>query len=342
MEIPKRIFLARLPTPIQKLNSVSRRLGKEIYLWRDDLTGFMDSGNKLRKLEFLLADALQKNCDWIITCGGPQSNHTRATAVVARQLGLDVSILTLPKPGYDQDQTATGNLMFNQIFATHQVWLSYEEFQKRGSTYDFFLNAEADRVRALGRKPYIIPLGGSNVLGCFGYANAVNEMVNTWRELVSGSNAPDHLFCALGSAGTYVGLQMGLEEQRLTTELHGINVIGPMPIPVQYVSNLRQSVLETYGIEPHTQQSQMIDGYVGAGYSIASDEDLKFYINLARTEGVMLDPCYTGKAFQGMVTEVEKNPSAYGKRILFLHSGGGFGNFAYAEQYQQVLKRLST
>jgi len=314
-------------------------LGKDVFIWRDDLTGFMESGNKLRKLEFLMADAQAKGCDWIITCGGPQSNHTRATAIVARQLGLGVSILILPKPGFDRSKTATGNLLLNQIYDSKIIWLDYHDFQKNGSSYDSFLVNEADTLVREGHKPYIIPLGGSNPIGTHGYRTAVGEMLSSWKS-VSHSKAPDSLFCALGSGGTFVGLELGIQEQKLATQLYGINVIGPIETAAKYVSTLHQSVLNEWGVRIETKNSHQMDGYVGAGYSLASDEDLKFYVKLARSEGMMLDPCYTGKAFQGMISEIKKDPSRFGNEILFLHSGGVFGNFAYAEQFNRVSEHL--
>jgi D-cysteine desulfhydrase len=332
-----RLSLARLPTPIQKLQKTSEKIGKEIFIWRDDLNGFMESGNKLRKLEFLMADAIQQGCDWIITCGGPQSNHTRATAIIARQLGLGISVLTLPKPGYDHSKTPTGNLLLNQIYDSRMIWLNYEDYVKKGSSYEPFLNEEALILKNQGKKPYVIPLGGSNPIGCLGYQSAVAEMLPLWKELTK-TDAPDSLFCALGSGGTFVGLELGIQEQKLKTQLYGINVIGPIEIANKYVASLHDSISHNHGINISNKHSHQIDGYVGAGYSITSDSDLEFYIQLAREEGILLDPCYTGKAFQGMLSEIMKNPSQFGEKILFLHSGGTFGTFAYAEQYQNALK----
>jgi D-cysteine desulfhydrase len=337
MKNTPRISLARLPTPIQKLKKISHELGKEIFIWRDDMNGMVESGNKLRKLEFLMADALSKGCDWIITCGGPQSNHTRATAAVARQLGLGVSVLILPKPGFDRTKTPNANLLLNQIYDSRIVWLDFEEYQKKGSSYDSFLEDEKKQLITKGKKPYVIPLGGSNHIGSLGYSHAIKEMTHTWKSITQTS-APDSLFCALGSSGTYVGLQMGIQEQKLSTHLYGVNVIGPIETAKKYAHQVTESIGHHFGVSISQKQSTMIDGYVGEGYSIASDQDLNFYIQLAREEGILLDPCYTGKAFQGMISEIKKDPTSFGKQILFLHSGGTFGNFAYSEQYERVLK----
>jgi D-cysteine desulfhydrase len=337
MKTPSRLQLARLPTPIHALKNTSLELNKEVYVWRDDLTGFIDSGNKLRKLEFLVADALAKGCDHLITCGGPQSNHARATAAVARSLGLGVSLLLLPRAGFNKDAAASGNLLLDQIFDARITWMTQEAFQAAGSTYEPFLEREMENLKSEGKKPYCIPLGGSSPLGCFGYIAGVQEMLQTWSKTVSGSSAPDTVFCAMGSGGTYTGLSMGLALENTSTRLVGINVIGPMETANRYVSNLSNAALQA-GMNADLKNAQIIDGYVGGGYSVASDDDLRFYRKTASLEGVVLDPCYTGKAFQGMLAEVKKKPSVFGKKILFLHSGGTFGNFAYADQYQRALR----
>jgi len=315
-------------------------MGKEIYLWRDDLTGFVESGNKIRKLEFLVADALAKGCDTLITCGGPQSNHTRSTAAVARELGMEVSILILPKPGFDRSADPTANLLLDEIFGAKLVWLDFDEFQKRGQGYAPYLTQEAEALKAQGKKPYVIPLGGSNPVGCLGYQAAVEEMLPIWKDAAKTA-APDDLFCTLGTGGTFMGLRLGIEKQKLSTHLHGVNVIGPMSVTEGYVTQLTRD-LEAKGVAFSPEgKFEMIDGYVGGGYAVASDDDLAFYSQFAREEGVLLDPCYTGKAFQGMIAEIRKNPSRFGNQILFLHSGGGFGTFAYTSQYRRVLLKRS-
>lgn len=337
MQIPPRLSLAKTPTPIHRLKNTSLELGKDVYVWRDDLTGYNESGNKVRKLEFLLADALANGCDWIVTCGGPQSNHTRATAVLARQLGLGVTIVILPRADFDRGKPATGNLLLNQIFDADLVWLDQEDYRNKGSSYAPFLEKEAARLRAEFKNPYVIPLGGSNALGCFGYRTATKEMLGTWKKLQLGTTAPDSIFCAMGSGGTLLGLQLGLQDHQLDScKLFGINVTGTPEVGAEYISKLSTAIGEA-GEKLTHKNTYLIDGYLGGGYGLASDADLEHYIHIARTEGVLLDPCYTGKAFQGMMAEVKKDPVRFGKKILFLHSGGGFANFAYAEQFQKVL-----
>ena len=334
-----RLSLARLPTPIHKLEKTSETLGKEIYIWRDDLTGFIESGNKIRKLEFLLADALAKNCDHILTCGGPQSNHTRATAALARRLGLGVSILaSLPAAGLDLSRPATGNLLLNQIFGAQMSFIPSEDYQKNGASYEPFLAIEAEKLKKEGHRPYVIPLGGSNALGCLGYLGAVGEMLETWKKLDLGTETPSDLFCVLGSGGTYAGLQLGLAYHSLwSTRLFGINIIDKK-MSEKYLDQLHEETSKEFGIECNPKQSEIIDGYVGGGYAVASDDDLGSYLRFAREEGILLDPCYTGKAFRGMISEIQKNPSRFGNQILFLHSGGVFADFNYAEQFHRVMR----
>src|SRR5688572_3229560 len=208
MEIPAKLSLARLPTPIQKLERLSREVGKEFFLWRDDLTGFVESGNKIRKLEFLLADALKQKATRILTAGGAQSNHTRATAYLARQLGLEISIV-VREPRDGSKAELNGNLLLNAICGAELKYISYKTYQSAGSVYLPFLEELSRESSKRGEIPYIIPEGGSVPLGCFGYLTAVVEMLKTWRQVSSDSKMPDSLFFALGSGGTHAGLHLG-------------------------------------------------------------------------------------------------------------------------------------
>ena len=330
MNYPKRVSLAHLPTPIHKLPRLSARVGKEIYVWRDDMTGFAESGNKVRKLEFLLADALQQGATRIITAGGYQSNHTRAAAFCARRLGLEISIVVRePKTGRDPKELPTANLLLNQIADADLHFVSYAEYQAAGSTYGAFLDKVAAQSKAKGEKPYIIYEGGSQPIGCFGYIYGVEQMLPTWRA-AAGTDFPDALFCADGSGGTHAGLHLGYE-------LHGLN---PKKLWAINVCDSAEYFQKRVGdlIERTSRELQVLDGHFGTGYGIATDNDLRFYASLAREEGILLDPTYTGKAFQGMLAEIKKAPDRFGTRILFLHSGGAFGTFAYLQQYANALK----
>lgn len=335
MVFPERVRLARLPTPIEPLHRLSKELGIGLYAWRDDLTGFAESGNKIRKLEFLLAEALRQGATTLITCGGPQSNHARATAVAARRMGLGVSLVVRGTPDGKWDRG--GNFFLDRLYGATLSLVPYEKYRAAGGVYDPFLASRAEALRAEGERPYVIPEGGSCALGALGYAAAVEEMLAGWR-VVAGTDAPDSIFLALGSGGTYAGLHVGLERAGLSaSRLHAVNVCDDACYFEKRIRGLFEELARERGIEVEDPSVRIWDGYVGSGYSLASDEDLREYARVARAEGLLLDPCYTGKAFRGMVAEIRKDPSRFGRKVLFLHSGGGFATFSYQAQYERAL-----
>ena len=340
MKFPPRLNLAHLPTPIQKLERISAEIGKEIFIWRDDLTGFTESGNKIRKLEFLLADALEKGATRIITSGGYQSNHTRATTFAARRLGLEISlVLREPKTGRKPGEISTANLLLSQIAGADIHFISFNDYQAAGSTYLPVLEKIAETSRQRGDNPYIILEGGSVPIGCFGYIAAVEEMLVSWKNCGAKTDSPDALFFADGSAGTHAGLHLGYERHGLPTKkLWAINICDSAEYFQKRVVKLIDETVAQFGLKHDEHDLQVLDGHFGTGYGVATDDDLKFYAKLARQEGVLLDPSYTGKAFQGMLAEIKKSPERFGEKILFLHSGGGFGTFAHQEHYAHVLK----
>ncbi len=339
MKFPPRLHLAHLPTPIQKLARVSAEIGKEIYIWRDDLTGFTESGNKIRKLEFLLADALEKKATRIITSGGYQSNHTRATTFACRRLGLEVSLVVRePKTGRNPQEIPTANILLNQIAGADLHFIPFSDYQAAGSTYLPFLEKVAAASRQRGENPYIILEGGSVPIGCFGYIAAVEEMLATWKTSGAGTKFPDAFFFADGSGGTHAGLHLGYEHHALpTNKLWAINICDSAEYFQKRVGKLIEETATQFNLKFNERELQVLDGHFGEGYGMATDDDLKFYIELARKEGVLLDPSYTGKAFQGMLAEIKKSPDRFGEKILFLHSGGTFGTFAHQERYAQLL-----
>jgi D-cysteine desulfhydrase len=338
MNYPPRIPLANLPTPIHKLERLSAEVGCEIFLWRDDMTGFVESGNKVRKLEFLLAHALEQGATRIITIGALQSNHTRATAYCARRLGLEVTILVRePKSGLDSSQPATGNLLLNQISGADLKFIPFAEYQKAGFNSQPFLDAEAEAARQRGEKAYAIPAGGSVPRGCWGYIRAVEEMLGTWAALGPGTRSPDALFFGVGSGGTHAGLHLGYELNGLPTNtLWAVNISDSAGYFQKRVTQLIEDTAREFNLNTRDRAVQILDGHVGEGYALASDDDLRFYAKIARQEGVLLDPAYCGKAFRGMLAELQKTPERFGQRILFLHSGGGQSIEAYRDQFARV------
>ncbi|MFN7140573.1 MAG: pyridoxal-phosphate dependent enzyme, partial [Limisphaerales bacterium] len=286
----------------------------------------------------LLADAVAKGATRIITAGGFQSNHTRAAAFCARRLGLEITLIVRePKTGRSPDEIPTGNFLLNQIAGADMEFVSYADYQAQGSVYAPFLERAADASRQRGEKPYVIFEGGSQPLGCFGYIHAVDQMLAQWPE-VAGSKHPDALFCAVGSGGTHAGLHLGLELNKIpTNSLYAVNVCDSAEYFQKRVGNLIEETARQFNLPSTQRELQILDGHFGTGYSIATEADLKFYAKLARQEGILLDPTYTGKAFLGMLAEIQKAPDRFGSKILFLHSGGVFGTFAYAEQYKMSL-----
>ncbi len=343
MNYPPRVSLAHLPTPIVKLARLSKSIGKEIYVWRDDLTGFAESGNKLRKLEFLLAQALNQGAGRVITCGGMQSNHARATGVACRRLGLNVTlVLREPKQGRKESDPLLGNLLLDHIFGADVCHVPYAEYIAAGGGYGPFLQRTSRMYQSQGENVYAFAEGGSVPLGCLGYMLAVEEMQSTWRALNTGSSAPDSLFFAVGSGGTHAGLHLGFLEYGLDpASLWAVNICDSADYFQKRVGQLVQETATAFNLKPPTAPLQILDGYVGAGYAMTSDEDLHFYAQLARSDGVLLDPVYTGKAFRGMLSEIAKTPERFGQKILFLHSGGTFATFAFQEQYEKVMPKFN-
>ena len=346
MKQPPRLKLAHLPTPIHKLPRLSAEIGKDIYLWRDDLTGFVESGNKVRKLEFLLADALQQNATRIITAGGSQSNHTRATAFCARRLGLDISLVVREsKTGRNPNAIPEGNLLLNHIAGAEMHFISYAEYQAGGGVYRPFIERVAEQSRQCGEKPYVIMEGGSQPLGCWGYLAAVSEMLATWKTSGAQADQPTATVFADGSGGTHAGLHLGCETNGIPTDrLWAINVCDSAAYFQERVGGLIDATAREFNLPARPDgrdRLQILDGHFGVGFAIASDDDWKFYINLARQEGVLLDPTYTGKAFRGMLEEIKRNPDRFGNEILFLHSGGTFATFAASEQLTALLRRTA-
>jgi D-cysteine desulfhydrase len=332
---PQRFELARLDTPLQDLPGLSERLGKRVRVWRDDLTGWALGGNKIRKLEYLCAEAAGQGADHLVTCGGPQSNHTRATAFAARTLGWDISIVVREPPGgLDHDATPQGNLLLNQLLGAKFIFVPYEEYQDAGAVYEPFLEQQAERLWAQGARPFVIPEGGSCPTGCWGYLAAMSE-----KQDVLGAG-PFDLFCAVGSGGTLAGLELGRQSYAPQSRLHGVNVCDSAEYFQDRVGRLLDEFIVAYrnnGVTFSECPLRLHDGFVGEGYALAEDKDLRFYAELARETGLLLDPVYTGKAFRGMLHLLETRPDDFSDDIVFLHSGGQFASFAFAHQYQLAL-----
>jgi D-cysteine desulfhydrase len=247
-------------------------------------------------------------------------------------------VLREPRTGLDLAAVTNGNLLLDRIFGAELQPVPFAAYEAAGSTYATFLAEAAERSLARGERPYVIPEGGSCPLGCLGYVHGVAELLATWRSQGPGSQHPDSLVVAVGSGGTLAGVVLGTERLGLSPDLvHGVNVCDDAAYFQKRAGDLIAQAAERYRLPWSRRPLSLLDGHVGAGYALASDDDLRFYGQLARQEGVLLDPVYTGKAFRGLLRELAKTPRRFGRDVVFLHSGGGFATFAYAAQYHAAL-----
>jgi len=335
LSFPPQIDLARLPTPVQPLRRTGEKFGVDLYVKRDDLTGAALSGNKIRKLEFVLADAMACKADTIITCGGAQSNHCRATAIAAAMLGLNCRLL-LRTPDPSRPPSAEGNILLDRLAGAEIVWITPEDYKKR----DELMAREGAALEASGRRPYVIPEGASSALGAWGYIRAVEELVNDIANLPGGANQACTIVNAAGSGGTSAGLILGAKIFDLNARVVSVNVCDDHDYFVNAIGNICEKAIADYQIEidfSRDRDIEILDGYVGRGYALSRPEELELLYDVARTEGIIFDPVYTGKAFFGMVQELKNNPQCFGERIIFIHTGGIFGLFPKAPEIEALL-----
>ena len=304
-----RIRLGLLPTPIHKLDNISRLLGKNIYIKRDDLTGLGLGGNKIRKLEFLLADAKAQGAEIVFTTGGAQSNHAMLTAAAAGKLGMK-AILVLKKRGVTD---CVGNQLLEHLMGTDVRFVDTDDY---ADIYD-----EMDRIgKELGKPYYKIPCGGSNALGALGYVECARE--------ISGQGMRfDHIFCAECSGGTMAGLALGAKLFLPGTTVHGM-MVDTDPFD-QITPALMREAAALLQVSPEiTPEDYPLRDMCGPGYAIASEAGNAAVSLLAEQEGIFLDPVYTGKAFAGLLEMAHEGTFSDQDNILFLHSGGAGGLFA--------------
>ncbi len=331
---PPRIQLANTPTPLQKMDRLSQQAGVEIFFKRDDFTGSELSGNKIRKLEFILADALAKGADTVITCGGAQSNHCRAAALAAVKAGLS-SLLLLRAGDPANPPALSGNILLDRLAGSEIVWITPEQYRARDEIFE----REAQRLRSQGHKPFIIPEGGSTALGAWGYVAGMEELAADLKRLDGGHVKPTTVICATGSGGTTAGLALGALLSGVEIRVVGVNVCDDRDYFVAIIDSICRQFNETWpsvlagGIPTY----DILDGYVGRGYALSRPEELAVLRDLVRLEGVVLDPVYTGKAYFGMMTELSVNPQVFGGRIVFVHTGGLFGLFPVADQFAALV-----
>ena len=328
---PSRLKLARLPTPLQRLNRVSDELGANIWIKRDDLTGSGLSGNKVRKLEFSLAEAIEQGCNTVITCGGVQSNHCRATAIACAQLGLKAHLVLRG----EENAPVDGNFLLDCLCGAEVEIHPPRGFSKMLSSR--LLEAQAlyaDR----GHKAFIIPTGASDGIGIWGYICAAQELAEDFNH---HQLSPSHVVCATGSGGTHAGLLVGGEIQQWQTQILGFAVCDDEEYFTNKIGADISHWAQRYNRPNYNVNVQVNDQYIGPGYAKADPEVFEAIAWLARCEGIVLDPVYTGKAFYGLTQELKAGNLNSANDIVFLHTGGIYGLFPYRDQALPSINALT-
>lgn len=312
-----RVPIAHLPTPLEMLPRLTALLGgPQLWVKRDDQTGLATGGNKARKLEFLVAEALAQGADTLVTCGAAQSNHARQTAAAAARFGLTCTLVLRGEP----PPQAQGNLLLDQILGAEIVWAGADDLSAR-------LEETADALRSRGRRPYIVPYGGSNPVGVCGYIAAMEELL--------AQAAPigaffDHIVLASSSGGTQAGLMVAARALGYRGRILGISVDMPAGPLRRRMAELAAATADHLGLPLSfaSEDFAVEDGYLGGGYGVIGDREREAIRLLARTEGLLLDPVYTGRAFGGLIDLIRRGAFSPQERVLFWHTGGVAGLFA--------------
>ena len=304
-----RVSLGLFPTPIHRLNTISRMLGAEIWIKRDDLSGLGLGGNKLRKLEFLLAEARAQGAELVFTAGGAQSNHAMLTAAAAGKLGMR-AVLILKKRGVT---ARCGNQLLEHLMGTEVRFMDTDDYAD--------IYAEMDRLgRESGQPYYKIPCGGSNALGSLGYVDCAREIGEQGQRF-------DHIVCAEGSGGTMAGLALGAKLFLPGTRVHGM-MVDTDPFDEITPRLMREAAALLEADVPVTAADFSLRDMCGPGYAKPSAEGNAAVALLAAKEGIFLDPVYTGKAFAGLLAMAREGVFSPGETVLFIHTGGAGGLFA--------------
>lgn len=317
-----KVDLLNTSTPLNRLNNLSRLYEREIYIKRDDMTPLAMGGNKLRKLEFLIADALAKNAKIIVTAGAIQSNHVRQTAAVAAMFGLEcVALLENPIQSDDANFLHNGNKLLTDLFGTRCVMC------------DELTDPQAQMVELIKKldlqEAYIVPVGGSNALGALGYVQCAIEIEQQTPEHI----VFDKIIVASGSAGTHAGLAIGLQELLPATQLIGVTVSRTQQDQAPKVEKLQLELAQLLEIK-NTPNIQLWDSFFAPMYGMPNSAGLDAIKLLAQKEGILLDPVYTGKAMAGLIDYLENSTEK--TPVLFIHTGGAQALFAYSEISQTI------
>ena len=319
MQAPEQVELGFFPTPLHPLPRLSEMLGgPEIWIKRDDQTGLATGGNKTRKLRLLVADALAQGADTLITAGAVQSNHCRQTAAAAAQFGLKCHLVVRGAP----PEVPNGNLLLDLLLGA-RVHFVRDRAESRAR-----MSALNEELCEHGHRPYLIPYGGSNARGAAAYALAVQELQTQMKDMTF-----DAIVFATSSGGTQAGQVAGARLFGLDAEIVGISVDEPRDVLAPRVARLAEEALALLG-EPGTVLADDVvveDGFRGGGYAVVGDLEREAIRTLARAEGILLDPVYTGRAFGGLLSLIREGRWGKGRRVLFWHTGGTPALFAFAD-----------
>ncbi len=326
------VKLCHRPTPLEPLKRLSKILGgPEIWIKRDDCTGLSTGGNKTRKLEYLVGDALKNDADTLVTQGAVQSNHARQTAAAAAKIGLKCHILLERRiPDKLDEYERTGNVFLDKIHG------ATVEFRESGLDMNAEGEAVSNQLRENGAKPYFIPGGGSNAVGALGYVSCALELIS---QFDLNSIKFDCLIQATGSTGTQAGLVSGLCALSSELPVLGISVRQNCERQIDAVWKLVKETVEKLNTNDIKRDKILVDdNYIGKGYAIPTDGTLEAIDLLAKTEGILLDPVYSGKAMAGLIDMVRKGNFNHNEKILFLHTGGSAALFAYEQELRKFSK----
>ncbi|WP_048767251.1 D-cysteine desulfhydrase [Oligella urethralis] len=323
-----RLHFAHLDTPLELMENVTKELkGPNVWIKRDDCTGLAGGGNKTRKLEFIMADALQQGADTVLTPGAVQSNHARQTAAIATKLGLECHILLEDRTGsQDLNHKYNGNVLLNLLFNA-----KLSKFPG-GTDMKAAMEELAVSLRKEGKKPYLIPGGGSNPIGALGYVNCALELI---KQANDRNIKIDHVVHATGSAGTQAGLVAGFTMMNSQVPVLGIGTRAERPVQEENVYQLAKKTVTFLGAEDVVKREDVVANcdYVGKGYGIPSNSTLEAIDMFAQLEGILLDPVYSGKAAAGLIDLIKKGYFKDSKNIVFLHTGGAQALSGYLESF---------
>jgi L-cysteate sulfo-lyase len=324
-----RIRLGHLPTPLEPMENLSRHLGgPRLWVKRDDCTGLSTGGNKTRKLEYLMAEARAQGADTVITQGATQSNHARQTAAAAAKLGFACHVLLEDRTGYtDPAYTRSANVLLDKL---HGAAVSR---RPGGADMQAEMEALAEDLRKSGKRPYVIPGGGSNPVGALGYVGAALELV---AQAAAMDLRIDHVVHATGSAGTQAGLVAGLVALNSGVPVLGIGVRAPREKQEANVLALAQRTADHLGLPAGTVRAAHVTAncdYVGRGYGIPTQGMVEAVKLLAEKEGILLDPVYSGKGMAGLIDLIGKGHFKPGENVVFIHTGGAVGLFGYPDAF---------